>query len=276
MLIDWFTVAAQMVNFLILVYLLKRFLYQPIVRHMNEREEKIANRLQEASDKRAEAQRQIDEFQHKQEEIEQQSVEKLEKAEEEARKRQQELIEEARNHVENKRHGWLQSLDKEKDEFVRGLKKHSSQKILRFVQRALQDLADEPLNNRLAEVLLERIKNLDHDLRDRLSRAAEDGEINVHTTFKLDAAMKRKITTALHEFCNKDAEVDYHVDNEQPLGVEVSAGSVKFSWSIAGYLQELEEQVLTLIEEKSRHASEPSGEQADPDDNNAPERTDKE
>ena len=87
MLIDWFTVTAQIVNFLILVYLLKRFLYQPIVRHMNEREEKIANRLQQASDKRAEAQRQIDEFQHKQEEIEQQSAQKLEKAEEEAQKR---------------------------------------------------------------------------------------------------------------------------------------------------------------------------------------------
>ena len=31
MLIDWFTVAAQVVNFLILVWLLKRFLYQPIL-----------------------------------------------------------------------------------------------------------------------------------------------------------------------------------------------------------------------------------------------------
>ncbi|MGK2945435.1 MAG: F0F1 ATP synthase subunit B family protein, partial [Desulfuromonadales bacterium] len=122
MLIDWFTVAAQIVNFLILVYLLKRFLYQPIVRHMNEREEKIANRLQQAADKRAEAQRQIDDFQHKQEEIEQQSAQKLEKAEEEAQKRQQELLEQARRHVENKRHGWLQSLDKEKDEFAHSLK----------------------------------------------------------------------------------------------------------------------------------------------------------
>ena len=31
MLIDWFTVAAQVVNFLVLMWLLKRFLYKPIV-----------------------------------------------------------------------------------------------------------------------------------------------------------------------------------------------------------------------------------------------------
>ncbi len=50
MLINWFTVLAQIVNFLILVYLLKRFLYGPIIRAMQEREKKIARRLQDAED----------------------------------------------------------------------------------------------------------------------------------------------------------------------------------------------------------------------------------
>jgi len=67
--------------------------------------------------------------------------------------------------------------------------------------------------------------------------------------------MKDRITTALREFCEKDAEVAYRVDHEQPLGVEANAGSVKFSWSISGYLDELENQVLTLFEEKSQRES---------------------
>ena len=45
MLIDWFTVAAQIVNFLILVYLLKRFLYGPLIRAMDAREKRIADEL---------------------------------------------------------------------------------------------------------------------------------------------------------------------------------------------------------------------------------------
>jgi len=36
-LIDWFTVIAQIINFLVLVYLLKRFLYGPIIRVIDER-----------------------------------------------------------------------------------------------------------------------------------------------------------------------------------------------------------------------------------------------
>ena len=53
--IDWFTFAAQMINFLVLVALLQWLLYGPIVRAMKKREEKIAGRLEQASWKREEA-----------------------------------------------------------------------------------------------------------------------------------------------------------------------------------------------------------------------------
>ncbi len=59
MLIDWFTVFAQIINFLILVFLLKRFLYEPIISAMDEREEKIALRMQAAEQKRNEAEQEV-------------------------------------------------------------------------------------------------------------------------------------------------------------------------------------------------------------------------
>ena len=48
MLIDWFTVGAQVLNFLILIWLLKRFLYKPILHAIDEREERIATELANA------------------------------------------------------------------------------------------------------------------------------------------------------------------------------------------------------------------------------------
>ena len=47
MLIDWFTVLAQIVNFLILVALMKRFLYGPLIAAIDAREQSIAARLAE-------------------------------------------------------------------------------------------------------------------------------------------------------------------------------------------------------------------------------------
>jgi F-type H+-transporting ATPase subunit b len=52
MLIDWFTVAAQALNFFVLVWLMKRFLYKPILNAIAEREKKIASELANADKKK--------------------------------------------------------------------------------------------------------------------------------------------------------------------------------------------------------------------------------
>jgi F-type H+-transporting ATPase subunit c len=51
MLIDWFTVGAQLLNFLILAWLLKRFLYRPILDALDAREQRIAAELADADAK---------------------------------------------------------------------------------------------------------------------------------------------------------------------------------------------------------------------------------
>jgi len=53
MLIDWFTVGAQALNFLILVWLLKHFLYQPILNAIDAREKLIAKELADADAKKS-------------------------------------------------------------------------------------------------------------------------------------------------------------------------------------------------------------------------------
>ena len=83
--IDWFTFFAQIINFLILVWLLKRFLYQPILHAIDAREKRIAAELADADAKKAEAQKERDEFQHKNEEFDQQRAALLRQATDEAR-----------------------------------------------------------------------------------------------------------------------------------------------------------------------------------------------
>src|SRR5450432_1233116 len=96
MLIDWFTVIAQVVNFLILVWLLKRFLYGPILDAIDAREKRIATELADADAKKAEAQKERDEFQHKNEEFDRQRIALFSKATEEARAERQRLLNDAR------------------------------------------------------------------------------------------------------------------------------------------------------------------------------------
>src|SRR5580698_8311616 len=94
--IDWFTVVAQAINFLILVWLLKRFLYKPILDAIDERERGIAAQLAQAEATKAEAQRDRDDFRHKNEVFEQERVALLKKATDDAKAEGQRLLDEAR------------------------------------------------------------------------------------------------------------------------------------------------------------------------------------
>ncbi len=85
MLIDWFTVGAQVLNFLILVWLLKHFLYKPILNAIDAREKRIASELADADAKKSEAQKERDDFQNKNKVFDQQRSAQLSKAADEAK-----------------------------------------------------------------------------------------------------------------------------------------------------------------------------------------------
>ncbi|GAH31154.1 unnamed protein product, partial [marine sediment metagenome] len=61
MLIDSFTVIAQIINFLILIYLLKRFLFNRIIKIMDDREMQITGQMQDAETAKEEAQKELEE-----------------------------------------------------------------------------------------------------------------------------------------------------------------------------------------------------------------------
>src|SRR5450432_376915 len=96
MLIDWFTVGAQALNFLMLVWLLRRFLYKPILNAIDAREKRIAAELADAAAKKAEAKKERDDFQQKNEEFDQQRATLLSKAMDEAKADRGRLLDEAR------------------------------------------------------------------------------------------------------------------------------------------------------------------------------------
>ena len=96
MLIDWFTVGAQAINFLILVWLLKRFLYKPILHAIDAREKRIAAQLADAEAKKAEAEKERDAFEQKNEAFDRQRAALLKKATDEAKAERQRLLDEAR------------------------------------------------------------------------------------------------------------------------------------------------------------------------------------
>jgi F-type H+-transporting ATPase subunit b len=252
-LIDWFTVAAQIVNFLILVFLLKHFLYDRILQAMDEREQKIQDRLDEARSKREEADREAESLRKERSELEKKRDDMLSEARDDAEKEKNRLVRGAREEVDSMRRGWQESLEREKSAFTRELRRMAGREVYAVCRKALRDLADAEVEEQMVEVFLEHLAGLDEEERNAMAEAARQDEnrLAVHSGFPMPGGLKQKATRAIHERLGDDIEVAYEADEDGAPGIELRMKGRKLAWGFEDYLDSLEQEAKRALEAKS-------------------------
>jgi len=252
--IDWLTVAAQIVNFLVLIWLLQRFLYKPITRAMRRREERIEDRLAEAKSAREEVEEEARELQRRQDELEASKDEILQKARDEAEEFRERRGDEIREEMEERRETWRKHLAEEREAFVGSLQRQAGKHLLEITERILADYADTGVSERVVATFAEKLKSLDPDTREKMSEAAEknDESALVHTGTAIDSAAKGRITRAIHDILSTRTDVDYREDHEMIFGARLTIGDYTVEWSALRYLKRLEAELGEIIDAGSR------------------------
>jgi F-type H+-transporting ATPase subunit b len=246
MLIDWFTVIAQIVNFLVLVFLLKHFLYGRIINAMNQREENIASRLEEAEIYRKKNQ----EWNEKREEM-------LSRAEEEAGARRKGLIEKAREEVDQMKARWHEAIQREKNSFLQDLRQRAGRQIYAIARRALKDLANADLEERIIDVFIDRIRDLDENSRKGIVGSIKKADKNViiNSAFELPQSIQQRITEAIRAPLGDGIEVKFQTSPDMILGLELKAHGYKIAWSLDNYFESLESEIREALEEETKDSS---------------------
>ena len=259
MLIDWFTVGAQALNFLILVWLLKRFLYRPILHALDAREKRIAEELADADAQRAEAQKERDEFQRKNEEFDQQRAGLLTKANDEVEGERQRLLHEARKAADTLRTKRQDALNREQQSLNNEITRRIREEVFAIARKTLTDLAGASLEERLGQVFARRLRNLDGEAKEGLAKAlgASANPALVRSAFDLPAEQCATIQQALNETFSADIHVRFETAPDVISGIELTANGQKVAWSIADYLASLEESVGELLQEQSKPQPKP-------------------
>ncbi len=254
MLIDWFTVAAQVVNFLILVWLLKRFLYHPILDAIDAREKKIANALADADAKKTEAQKERDEFQHKNEAFEQQRATLMDQVTEEAKVERQRLLDEARQAADAFSAKRQETLRNDAHNLNQAISLRTRQEVFAIARKALTDLAAVSLEERLADVFTRRLRDMDDSSKKSLSEALKTASepVRVRSAFDLPAAQRTTIQNALNETFSSDISIRFETAPDLISGIELATDGHKLAWSISDYLASLEKGVDELLTEKDK------------------------
>lgn len=248
--IDWLTVAAQIVNFLALVWLLQRFLYRPITDAMARREARIETRLAEAKAAREDAEAEARRVHDAQTALQARREGMLEEARVEADALRTRLESAIREEMETERRARRAHLEEEREAFVARLRQHAGHQVIDIVGRVLRDYADCDLAAHAAGAFADRLADLDADARERLARAAGRGKgpARVESGLALKPGVRSQVTRAIHDCIGDAIEVDYHEDGDLLLGVRLTIGEQTVEWSAARFLHRLETTLDEVIE----------------------------
>jgi len=252
MLIDWFTVAAQVINFLILVWLMKRFLYQPILNAIDQRESLIAAQLADADSSKAEASQERDDFQRKNKEFDDDRSKLLGKAAEEASAERQTLIEEARLAAADLGAKRRVALENEATSLNQGLARRAQDEVFAIAGQVLTDLADASLEERVVKIFVQRVQDMDEPTRTELLKATRGSSApgRVRTAFELTDDQRASIQHALNEALSADLQLTFETAPELVSGIEFGSQGRKVAWSIADYLHSLQDGATELLKQK--------------------------
>ncbi len=239
--IDWFTVVAQLVNFLILVWLLKRFLYKPVLNAIDEREKKIASQLADATMKKAEARKEKELFIQKNEAFDRDHATQLEEAHKRVETEKQRLYDEARQESTALRSKLEESVKQQEQALKEALKQRTKEEVFAIAGKALSGLANADLEEQIINVFLEKIRRLDEADRTKLTNAlhATDGSIRVRSAFELPQHSKQELEKTVKKITGDETDFQYIPEPELVSGIMLETTDFQLSWSIDAYLEAL-------------------------------------
>jgi F-type H+-transporting ATPase subunit b len=256
MLIDWFTVGAQALNFVILVWLLKHFLYQPILNAIDAREKGIASKLAGADAKQKDAQKEQDDFQSKNKAFDQQRAALLSKATDEVKAEHDRLLGDAHKEADSLRAGQATALRNDQARLGQEITRTASDEVFAIARRTLADLASASLEERVGAVFTRRLGEMDAKAKLTLGAALKTSPSAaiVRSAFDMPNGQRATIQNAVNETFSADIPLEFRTDHDTICGIELTANGQKIGWSIADYLTALDQKVGALLGPQAKAA----------------------
>lgn len=235
--IDWITVLAQIANFLVLLWLLKRFLYRPILDGIDAREAEISKRMATAEKAQQEAKIAESRYVKQRAQLLSEQETLLEKALAATEEQREDLLAEARTTLQQEQHDWHKHLEHERQAFNKRLQQTGSDVLLRLTRKALHDLADENLEEAIVRHLTKQFEPMAVELK---QAAAGSQQAQVTTRDTLPEATQRLLEKEVQQWL-PTVKLSFETNAEQSPGLMMQVGGAQVAWTTDSYMDELAE-----------------------------------
>ncbi|MCT4552232.1 MAG: hypothetical protein N4A44_01045 [Alphaproteobacteria bacterium] len=245
--IDAFTIIIQMLNFFILMWILKKYLYRPITNAMDAREKEIQKRLKAGKIAESKADKERLKLEEMQASFEEYKIQKEDELEDWASAERQKLNEKLDIVETEKREGIHQSLQKESEDFYNSMKEKVSGLFEKEISSAIKDLSDETLEERITKLFISKLSNKDYKRKQGINLKENTKEaIKVLTSYTVSKEDKAEIEKIVKSE-NKNNFVEFSHNKERSTGIEIIINSKSIAWNVESYTKNFKKAIDKAI-----------------------------
>jgi len=224
--IDTTSFILQLVNFAVLVWILHRFLYRPVLAAIDRRRAAIDKTMSDAKSVREDAERLRGQFEGRLADWERERVKARSALESELTALRGKGLADAAQAVERERDRLAALQAKREADWKRDTEQRALDQAAAFASRLLERIADHALDERLVEVFAEDLSGWPPERIDLLAEAARaaGGRVSVRSARALPDAARARLARTLSERLRIECRPEYAVDAALIAGVSVAVG----------------------------------------------------
>jgi F-type H+-transporting ATPase subunit b len=226
-----FTIIAQLINFTVLILLLNKFLYKPILLALEKRRSEEKAKIEETERRLNESEQLKEEYLKKLREFEMENVELKNRASEDIKKFKELEIQKAKDYVEVKKSKFNEYLGAEQKKLIENFNENFGELFVKYSDMVLKNVANSELEKEIVNKFIDKLKLLD------VQKIKEINSLNATTVFitsnsELTNEQKESLMRVLADKKIKFFNVKFDVDASLIIGIEIKISSYILSWNI--------------------------------------------
>lgn len=234
--LSWSTFVLEIINFLVLVWILKRFLYKPVLDVISRRHQGIEQTRADADALQAEAKTLQQQYENRLADWNKERQQLRETLTLELEVERKRKLEELQTELDQQREKLRVAEASRQQDTQRKIEQVALNQAAEFAARLLQQIADANTEERLVELVISQLTQLPGErlqsIRNHYGQTPD--AIQVVSAFELKAQLRDELEKAIQTLTGQDLPTHYQLNSDLIAGLRITVGA----WVLAANLED--------------------------------------
>lgn len=245
--LNWSTFLLEIINFLVLVWILKRFLYRPVLAVLEKRREGIEQTLNEANQHHTQAIELEHQYKKRLEDwaLEKQKLKDI--MQQEILSERTQRLDQLKSELTSERKKTEIIAQQHLEESLKHYQQKAHEQGARFASQLLHTVASKEIESRLFDLFIKTFDTVDKERQMTLVNACEtsSGSITVTSAYTLSKSQQQQLEQKLNTICEHSVNIEYIQDPKLLAGLRIMIGasvlSINLQDELSGFAELIHE-----------------------------------